>query len=414
MSFQRTEFLQHKGRSVAPSILYFCAHLFVVLSIAWGSLATEAQAQDSAEMSAVYGRGVHAYFSNQVTDAEQLFSQVVGAGSTDPRVYYFRAMARLRTGRQYEAEEDMKVGAAYEARDPGSQHSIGIALQRVQGQGRRTLERFRREGRLNRVQQHRQQSRLRYEQLEQRGPQVLRREAPVYLEQLSKPSMQPAPPAVSAPAEAELPTPVAAPAAQEDDLLFDPAPEPEMSSDTPAAPSPEPAASDSADDFFGDSVPEPAEAGEALPMAEEAAAPAEEASEPAAEGDLFGDAAPEEEDVEEESTEETPAEPESGEEMDDLFGESDSSESPAPSEDSAEDAATDSEEEDLFGEAPAEEADASESEPEASESEEAEPTEEPSESEEPSEPMEEEPMEEESETEEESEPSEVDDLFGDF
>jgi len=406
MSLQRTGFLQRKDRSVAPSILYFCAKCFFVLSITWGQLATEAQAQDSAEMSAVYGRGVHAYFSNQMAGAEQLFSQVVGAGSTDPRVYYFRAMARLRTGRQYEAEEDMKVGAAYEARDPGSQHSVGIALQRVQGQERRTLERFRREGRLNRVQQHRQQSQLRYEQLEQRGPQVLRREAPVYLEQLSKPSMQPAPmqpapPAVSAPVEAELPTPVAAPVAKEDDLLFDPAPKPEMSSDTAADPFPEPEANDSADDFFGDAAPEPAEAGEALPMAEEAAAPAEEVFEPAAEDDLFGDTAPEEEGVEEESTEEMPAEPESSEEMDDPFGESDSSEAPAPSEDSAEDSATDSEEEDLFGEAPAEEADESESEPEASDSEEAESTEEPSE-----------PMEEESE--EESESSDADDLFGDF
>jgi len=409
--------LQRIGRSAAPCILCFCANLFVALSIACGPLATETQAQDSSEMSAVYGRGVHAYFSNRMAGAEQLFSQVIQAGSTDPRVYYFRAMARLRTGRQYEAEEDMKVGAVYEARDPGSQHSIGIALQRVQGQGRRSLERFRREGRLNRVQQHRQQSQLRYEQLEQRGPQVLRREAPVQLEQLSKPSMQRTIPAVSTPAEAVptpteagLPAPVAAPIAEEDDLFSDPAPKPEMAPETPADPSPAPEASDSADDFFGDPAPPepaPAEAEENpfadtadgdtdLPMAEEAAAMEEEASEPTADDDFFGDMAPEEGnaeegDVEEESLEETPAESESSEEMDDVFGESDSSESSADSE------------EDPFGEAPAEESDGSESEPETSESEEAEPVEEPSDSEEPSE-----------STEEESEPSEADDLFGDF
>ncbi|NOY29616.1 MAG: hypothetical protein GXP28_05400 [Planctomycetes bacterium] len=379
--------LQRIGQSAAPYILCFCANLFVALSVAWSPLATETHAQDSAEMSAVYGRGVHAYFSNRMSGAEQLFSQVIQAGSTDPRVYYFRAMARLRTGRQYEAEEDMKVGAAYEARDPGSQHSIGIALQRVQGQGRRSLERFRREGRLNRVQQHRQQSQLRYEQLEQRGPQVLRRETPVQLEQLSKPSMLQTIPAVPTPAEtgpapteAGLPAPVAAPIAEEDDLFFDSAPKPEMAPGTPVDPSPAPEASDSADDFFDDPAPsKPAEADEDPfadtaeigdtpesntdpPMAEEAAASEEEASQPTAEDDFFGDLAAEEGNAEEGNVEE-----ESIEEM------------------------------------PAEESDDSESEPEASESEEAEPAEEPSDSEEPSE-----------STEEESDPSEADDLFGDF
>jgi len=380
-----------------------------MLTIAWGQFSTEAQAQDSAEMAAVYGRGVHAYFSNRISGAEQLFSQVVQAGSTDPRVFYFRAMTRLRTGRLHEAEEDMKIGAAYEARDPGSRHSIGTALQRVQGQGRRTLERFRREGRLNRVRQRRQQTLRRYEQLDRRAPHVLRRDAPAQQEQPAEAPMQLTVPATSpipstAPADAEMSTPSAAPAAGKNDLFTDPPPNATESSET-SSDMPAETESDSTDDFFGDPAPSkpavspPSAEGPALedqdpftdaaeiedasadntdpPMVDDAAASAEEVSEPAEEGDLFGDAVSEEKGTEEESTEEAPPVPESSEKLDDLFGGSDSSESPA--EEDTIDGASESEdsaEEDPFGETPAEEAE----QPETSDPEEAEPMEEPSES----------------------------------
>ncbi len=342
MSLQRAGLLYRLGRSISQ----FCVMILVLFSITCGQLTTEAQAQDTAEMSAVYGRGVHAYFANRMARSEQLFSQVVQAGSTDPRVYYFRAMTRLRTGRQYEAEDDMKIGAAYEARDPGSQHSIGIALQRVQGHGRRTLERFRREGRLNRVQQRRQQSRLRYEQLDQRGPQVLRSETPVQSNLLSEPSMQLIVPGNS-------PTPAL--------------PIPEEASKNPADPVPEPEASDSNEDLFGNAAPvEPvtpeaveanddpfadaAEVETEPPMAEE------EVAVPAAADDLFSDPVPENESTDEESPEEVPAEEEANDESDDLFGDSDSTEPPA--EDS-----TDSTEDDPFGEAGETEADMEEESP---------------------------------------------------
>ena len=251
--------LQRINPLVTPRILNFFGMLLVVLSIECGMLASNVQAQDSAEMAAVYGRGVHAYFGNRLSGAEQLFSQVIQAGSTDPRVFYFRAMTRLRTGRSHEAEEDMKIGAAYEARDPGSRHSIGTALQRVQGQGRRTLERFRREGRLNRVHQRRQQSLLRYEQLEQRAPHVLRNKPPMLQEQSSGPPMHLSVPttspleadtAVAAPTNANQPAPEATPTVEEDSLFDDPAPNTMKASDAPAEPE-----SDSTDDFFGDPTP---------------------------------------------------------------------------------------------------------------------------------------------------------------
>ena len=147
------------------------------------------QAQNTSELMATYGRGVHAYFAGDTARAEELFSQVIGAGATDPRVFYFRAMTRLRSGRQHEAEHDMQIGAAFEARNPGVQHQIGRSLQRIQGPHRRTLEKYRRQARLNRIQERQQQTRQRYEQLQQRESKVLRQQAPVPLDQLVEPSL---------------------------------------------------------------------------------------------------------------------------------------------------------------------------------------------------------------------------------
>ncbi|MCA9231885.1 MAG: hypothetical protein KDA57_14645 [Planctomycetales bacterium] len=385
--------------------------VLLALSLVGGQFAAQAAAQDSPEVSAAYGRGVHAYFGNQTGAAEQLFTQVVQAGSTDPRVYYFRAMTRLRMGRQYEAEDDMRVGAAYEARDPGKRHAIGMALQRIQGQDRRTLERFRREGRLNRVQQRREQSQMRYEQLQQRGPQVLRREAPVGLDQLADPAMElsaptvpttPSPvpppepaaaPQVIAPPAAEVPppaptipseveSPAPAPAVEEDDLFSDPAPATAEPSDVFGEPTSEPEMSEPTDDPFGESAP-PVET-EADPFGE---APAEEivpaaeeeppmAEEPAETDDLFGEPATEESSVDEA--------PEPSDPGDDLFGEPESSEAPAET----------AEEEDPFAEEmPAEES-----------SSEEQPFDEI--------PAEEEPAEEAPAAEEPAETEDTDDLFG--
>ncbi len=346
--------------SLAP----WCATFLIALSLLGTQLTTSTSAQDSSEMSATYGRGVHAFFGNRSAEAEQLFTQVAQAGSTDPRVYYFRAMIRLQMGRQHEAEEDMRVGATFEARNPGRRHSIGLALQRIQGPGRRTLERFRREGRLDRVQQSRQQSRQRYEQLERRGPKVLRREAPMQIDLDAIPGMQPAAPVPTpamAPAHVEVP-PVATPpevdpfdvveeapvtaapeennlpaSAPEDDLFSDPAPQPANTQPTPAEPMAEPESSEPADDLFG-----------------EPAAPEEAAD------DLFGDPPADASDppmTEEPAAEESPfeetAEPESSEPVDDLFGDPDSTET--SSDDVSEDDA-----EDPFGEAPADESDSTE------------------------------------------------------
>ena len=97
--------------------------LGAVLLVSAGASPAPAWAQrassQSATVMAVYGRGVHAYFSGDSSLAEQYFTQVIEAGSTDPRPYYFRAMVRLSGGKQFEAENDMRVGASYEAAESG-------------------------------------------------------------------------------------------------------------------------------------------------------------------------------------------------------------------------------------------------------------------------------------------------------
>lgn len=259
-------------------------------------------------MSATYGRGVHEFFAHRLTDADHQFTRVIDAGTTDPRVYYFRAMTRLKMGQQYEAEMDMRVGAAYEARDPGNRHVVGVALQRIQGHERRTLERFRREARLNYIQQRRQQVRSRYERLKQRAPEVLRREAPVPLNQL----VEPAPSTAPAPQEGvvtEMPAEAASesPTPAEADIFAQPSPQPAE---------PEAAADDSSDDLFGDASPTPApgEGGED-PFADSSEMKAEAEDETAEAG-----SAPF-------TTEAQPTESESSDTEDDPFGGSDSSES---------------------------------------------------------------------------------------
>ena len=310
--------------------------------------------QRGPELLATYGRGVHEYFSGDTQRAEQYFTQVIGAGSRDPRAYYFRAMARLRMGRQYEAENDMRVGAAYEARNPGRRHSIGNSLQRVQGTDRRKLEKFRRDARLERVQIQRKQTQKRYEQLEQRGPLVLYHDSPVPLELLVEPSPQltipsspsavppsndsgtsssPLPPQLSIPEQP--PSPAPSPSLPDDDPFGSAEPVEDLSADSEdifgtaeAAPEPAPAPELGEDDLFGGPAEEAEEGdlfGESVspPVEEESM---EEATETEEEEDPFGD--PEEEDESAEdpfgdfppSTEEEGFEEEGSSEEEDLFG----------------------------------------------------------------------------------------------
>ena len=79
---------------------HFKFHVMLLCSFSAAALvgANQTFAQRDPELLATYGRGVHEYFSGNTQSADQYFTQVIEAGSSDPRVYYFRAMARLRMG----------------------------------------------------------------------------------------------------------------------------------------------------------------------------------------------------------------------------------------------------------------------------------------------------------------------------
>ncbi len=224
-----------------------CRSIFAALALTiLAARSPQAAASPASDMVDVYGRGVHAYFANQYSTAEGYLTQVIDAGSTDPRAFYFRAVVRLRSGRQYEAIDDLQLGAAYEARDPGAAGSVGQALTRIQGPDRQLIEQYRRAGRIDRSGQQRILNQARYEQQTTREGEVLRHEKPIGLGELVAPAAgTPSSPATPQP---QLAAPLPGPAVQE-----------------PAAAAP--AAAPAADPF---SAAEPV--AEATPAAEEPAA----------------------------------------------------------------------------------------------------------------------------------------------
>lgn len=118
----------------------------VCLALLWSASPAPAQVRDFNAAADLYGRGVHAYFAGRTAEAETLFSAALAENANDPRILYFRAMARLRLGQSVAARADMTSGAALEARQPG-RYAVGAALARVQGADRLLLERFRQQAR---------------------------------------------------------------------------------------------------------------------------------------------------------------------------------------------------------------------------------------------------------------------------
>jgi hypothetical protein len=96
--------------------------------------------------SALYERGVQAYFAGRSSEAEGYLSQALASNSDDPRYYYFRALSLLRLGRSNEARGDMMLGAEVEAR-AGARFAVGASLERIQGAQRLILEQFRQRAR---------------------------------------------------------------------------------------------------------------------------------------------------------------------------------------------------------------------------------------------------------------------------
>lgn len=111
----------------------------------WGQDDQQAAAGDqsgvtSAALSAIYGIGVHAYFSGDAAQAEAVLTSAIEAGTPDARAYYFRGLARLQQGNKEGAAADFAKGAEVENMPSQSPVNIDQALMRVQGAPRIQIE----------------------------------------------------------------------------------------------------------------------------------------------------------------------------------------------------------------------------------------------------------------------------------
>lgn len=124
---------------------------------------SRAEAQ-SAVLSEIYGRGVHAYHSGQYDQASQWLSMAIDNGYRDPRAYYFRGLVAASSGRGYEAESDFQMGAELEAKGAFG-NVVGQSLSRVQGSTRLKLEQIRDRARLQVLATGQARSKVRYGEL---------------------------------------------------------------------------------------------------------------------------------------------------------------------------------------------------------------------------------------------------------
>ncbi len=123
--------------------------LIVVSLLGCAFCATPVFAQVSA-LAELYGEGVHQYFAKDYFCAEQTLTRAIDNGSQDPRVFYFRGLAREATGG--EGSFDFEEGARLEAAGKTGVN-VGQALTRIQGCLRAKIEKARRDGRLHAQQQ---------------------------------------------------------------------------------------------------------------------------------------------------------------------------------------------------------------------------------------------------------------------
>lgn len=215
---------------------------YLVCSAAGGVLAlacfpaAPVVAQD-ATMDEFYGNGVHNFYDRDFFQAMHNLSTAIDGGSRDPRAFYYRGLAKLRSGDSWGAHEDMQMGASLESADVDQFYPVAKSLERVQGSDRATLEKYRALARAQARQRQLRRDAARYEQRRRNEAQVLR----------AVPVGPPPAPLGVAPAAGVAPAPAAAPPGAVPPAAAPPAaPAEENPFDAPAeaAPAEAPAADD--------------------------------------------------------------------------------------------------------------------------------------------------------------------------
>jgi hypothetical protein len=174
-------------------------------AMVWGLAGRPASAQEDPVLAHQYGSGVHAFFDGDYTKAYEDLTAAIDGGTEDPRVYYFRALVFLRTGRPEMAKMDMDVGAGLELADIAGRFPVSTSLERVQGRDRMQLEDHRQVARLTAFERNQQIQQQLYEEAVIRQDEVLRRALEVPLEGFA--TDDEAPPIPPPPAAAEVRAP---------------------------------------------------------------------------------------------------------------------------------------------------------------------------------------------------------------
>ncbi len=121
------------------SLCLLTAVTAALLSSGSRSVAADSPAQ-------VYGKAMTAWQDAEYETADRLLSGLIADETNDPRVYYFRGLARYAAGNQDAAAVDFEAGAQLETRGSAGA-DIPKSLERVQGPARQLLENYRRQAR---------------------------------------------------------------------------------------------------------------------------------------------------------------------------------------------------------------------------------------------------------------------------
>ena len=124
-----------------------------------------------------YGLGVHAYFAGDYTKAYEELTAAIEGGSKDPRAFYFRGLTYLKLGRPQDANLDFQKGADLESRDFNKFYNVAKSLERVQGESRLALEKFRVNARMAAIEEAERMRKARYEAIQREEQRVLREQS---------------------------------------------------------------------------------------------------------------------------------------------------------------------------------------------------------------------------------------------
>ena len=139
--------------------------IFSLFTLVTVSVSSFVNGQDP--LDEMYGQAVHAFFRGDSMRAEELLTEVIDAGSQDPRAYYFRGLCQSY-GMYFAGSADFETGARLET-EGKKVVNVGKALERIQGRARVEIETARSKARLASKARALELQRTRYEEMQQRG-----------------------------------------------------------------------------------------------------------------------------------------------------------------------------------------------------------------------------------------------------